>query len=127
LNLQIGRGEEPTLPQPSVLKIVWYRLKDNISSDIQNASLVISHAGAGSCTEILRASKPLIVVVNDTLMGNHQVELAEQLHQDKHAHMCYPQTLCSALKEVEVNQFVQFPAAKTSNFSNFLESLMGFS
>lgn len=40
---------------------------------------MISHAGAGTCIEVLQAEKTLAVIVNDSLMDNHQVELAEKL------------------------------------------------
>nr|CAG4645285.1 EOG090X0KOU [Leptodora kindtii] len=84
LVLQIGRGQEPIIPHNCPIEITWFRLKNGIREDIDNASLVISHAGAGSCTEVLAAKKPLIVVVNQDLMDNHQSELAEQLHCDGH-------------------------------------------
>jgi beta-1,4-N-acetylglucosaminyltransferase len=44
--------------------------------------------GAGSCLEVLAANKPLIIVVNEDLMDNHQMELASQLYSDGHALYC---------------------------------------
>ena len=43
-------------------------------------SLVISPAGAGTITDVLYASKALIVVSNPNLMGDHQNEIANRLH-----------------------------------------------
>lgn len=44
--------------------------------------------GAGSCLEVLGAGKPLLVVVNDKLMDNHQLELAKKLQADGHLLYC---------------------------------------
>jgi len=49
---------------------------------------VICFPGAGSCLETLGAGKKLLVIINDELMGNHQLELAYQLERDGHLHYC---------------------------------------
>ena len=38
-----------------------------------------SPPGSGSILESVSLGKPLVVVVNEELMGNHQTELAEQM------------------------------------------------
>ncbi|CAK7214021.1 N-acetylglucosaminyldiphosphodolichol N-acetylglucosaminyltransferase catalytic subunit alg13 [Sporothrix bragantina] len=41
---------------------------------------MISHAGSGSILDAVRCDVPLIVVANPDLLGNHQAELAEAVH-----------------------------------------------
>ncbi|KFO24078.1 UDP-N-acetylglucosamine transferase subunit ALG13 like protein [Fukomys damarensis] len=89
LTLQIGRGTlvpEPFSTESFTLDV--YRYKDSLQEDLQRADLVISHAGAGSCLETLEKGKSLVVVINEKLMHNHQLELAEQLHKEGHLFYC---------------------------------------
>ncbi|XP_025789554.1 LOW QUALITY PROTEIN: putative bifunctional UDP-N-acetylglucosamine transferase and deubiquitinase ALG13 [Puma concolor] len=89
LVLQIGRGKvvpEPFRTESFALDV--YRYKDSLKEDLEKADLVISHAGAGSCLETLENRKPLVVVINEKLMNNHQLELAKQLHKDGHLFYC---------------------------------------
>lgn len=53
--------------------------KPFLQDDIAEASLVISHAGAGTILEALKAHTPLVVVPNERLMSNHQLQLARSL------------------------------------------------
>ncbi|KAG2225566.1 hypothetical protein INT45_013677 [Circinella minor] len=62
-----------------ILKVKGYAYKPSITEDMENASLVISHAGAGSILQALRIPKPLIVVNNIYLMDNHQQELSQAM------------------------------------------------
>lgn len=124
--MQVGSGVEPEIPLSTNIQISWFRLKESISTDIESASLIISHAGAGSCLEVLSVSKPLIVVVNQKLMGNHQLELADKLHQERYALMCYPETLCSTLSTFKSSSLKLLPKVSPIVFSSYIENLMGF-
>lgn len=53
---------------------------------MRNASLIISHAGAGSIMEGLSLEKLMLVVINSSLMDNHQTELAYAL--SKRQYLC---------------------------------------
>ncbi|XP_062917070.1 UDP-N-acetylglucosamine transferase subunit ALG13 homolog [Mobula hypostoma] len=127
LVLQIGRGSiEPKPYVGTNFTLEIYRFKDTIADDIQNATLVISHAGAGSCLEILEAGKPLIVVINEKLMNNHQLELAKQLYCDGHLLYCTCSTLCKTLQKLDCTSLKPFPSGQTEKFASFLDKILGF-
>lgn len=62
-----------SVPRRRRLRCEYFRFRSSLESEFRGAALVISHAGAGSIFEALRAARPLIVVVNEALMDNHQV------------------------------------------------------
>lgn len=124
ITFQIGNSNaEPGEFEKNGIKITMYRFKDSILDDIKNADLVISHAGAGSCLESLEANKPLLVVVNEDLMDNHQLELAEQLQIDSHLYYCTCDTIVSTLNMVDFTLLNPFPKADPSLFVNYLDSV----
>ncbi|KAM9903482.1 hypothetical protein OXX69_007917 [Metschnikowia pulcherrima] len=57
---------------------------NNINTYISQADLVVSHAGTGSVLDTLRSKKPLIVVTNDSLMDNHQAEIAARFEAENY-------------------------------------------
>jgi beta-1,4-N-acetylglucosaminyltransferase len=107
------------------MEIVAYRYKSSIKEDITEADLVISHAGAGSVMETLEANKKLIVVINETLMNNHQLELAEKMFDE--GYLLY--TTCSGLADkIELINDKEFSLNKYEpghprRFGVFLEKL----
>lgn len=103
---QIGRGSFIP-PESSKLKIEWFRFKDNLTDDIKNASLIIGHAGAGTILECLFEYKPLLVVVNEKLMNNHQGELAEKLSTEGYLKYCSCSQLRDTLRKCDFNNFVK--------------------
>ncbi|XP_020779212.1 UDP-N-acetylglucosamine transferase subunit ALG13 homolog isoform X2 [Boleophthalmus pectinirostris] len=126
LILQVGRGTIfPTPETCAQISLETFRYKDSIADDIKNAHLIISHAGAGSCLEALSAGKPLLVVVNDKLMNNHQLELAKQLHSDSHLLYCTCSTLTATLKTMDISVLQPFLLGQPQNFANFLDKALG--
>lgn len=126
--LQVGSGDvtaEGVACQG--IDIDFYRFKPSIKSDIEDADLVISHAGAGSCLETLGAGKKLLVVINDDLMGNHQLELARQLNKDGHLYYTTCSKLVSTLETADFSALTPFKPGKPELFAEFLDKLMGFS
>ncbi|KAK3588136.1 hypothetical protein CHS0354_012194 [Potamilus streckersoni] len=130
LVLQIGAGKIPKeldqLADLNQFTIEHYHFKPSITEDIESASLVISHAGAGSILETLGARKPLLVVINEDLMGNHQLELAYQLYRDQHLYYCECSTFVDTLKSSDFSKLKPFPDRKPKLFVDYLDNLLGF-
>ncbi len=79
------------------LTIECFDFRPSLQSIVSESSLVVSHAGAGSILEALRAKKPLLVVVNETLMDNHQKELADALERERYLIAATPATVIAKL------------------------------
>jgi len=127
--LQIGRGEfKPShvTDTEATPKVSYYRLKDSIAEDIALADLIISHAGAGSIMDSLGAGKPVLVVINAELMGNHQTELAEKLAQDGHLHYCGVSSLVESLQSLDFQNLKPFLPGQPQKFVEHLDRILGF-
>ncbi|XP_058010621.1 putative bifunctional UDP-N-acetylglucosamine transferase and deubiquitinase ALG13 [Ahaetulla prasina] len=126
LVIQVGRGKEcPDSFSTATFTLEVFRFKSSLSEDIKKADLVISHAGAGSCLEVLEAGKPLLVAINDKLMDNHQLELARQLHKDGHLFYCTSRTLVEMLKSMDLSTLKPFLPGQPEKFAAFLDSVVG--
>lgn len=135
LVLQIGRGSiEPLLiPKLCLAKNIKYelfRFKQTLHDEIEQADLVISHCGAGSILEVLHMNKSLIVVINHTLQGNHQTELADALTDSHYCLTAVPKidSIRNALQQMcqEENQIVTFPKPNVSIFPQAVGELFDF-
>lgn len=107
------------------MNIIFYDYKNSLASDISDADLVISHAGAGSCLEVLEAGKPLLVVTNNQLMDNHQAELANALQKRGYAFACTPDTLLEALENLDPKRLNPYEKGDVKILLNFLDRVMG--
>lgn len=123
--LQIGKGT--VVPEKSeLIEVEWFQYKDSISQDIRESSFVIGHAGAGTILESLIEHKPLIAVLNDKLMNNHQTELAEQMAKEGYLAYCSCSNLLETLKECLLSKSFKPFISEPNRFPAFLEEFMGF-
>lgn len=127
LTVQFGAGKQPNLaPHYNDILTESYAYKSSILGDVYAADLVISHAGAGSITETLRARKPMVVVVNELLQDNHQSELAERMFADGHVLYCVPRTLADTLASLCSQQLRVYANGNAKLFAQQIDQLMGF-
>lgn len=126
LKIQFGRGKLQPVISSSTMEIAAYDFKPTLVEDMREADLIISHAGAGSIVESLRLNKPLIVVVNDMLMDNHQIELARALEEAGYL-LCAstPQQLVEILSDSatqKLAQLTKYPVANSVAFARLVDS-----
>nr|CAH7714419.1 unnamed protein product [Callosobruchus chinensis] len=98
---------------------------DDFNNEIEKSDLVISHAGAGTCLEVLYKKKPLLVVINEDLMDNHQIELAEELENQGYLYHCTCHTLVGTLKK-DFGSLKHYSKPEQFVFSRFLDKCLGF-
>uniref|UniRef100_A0A914HCG8 UDP-N-acetylglucosamine transferase subunit ALG13 n=1 Tax=Globodera rostochiensis TaxID=31243 RepID=A0A914HCG8_GLORO len=130
VTIQKGNGVIPAKMQSAKLDIVdgiMFHLFDylpSIKEHFQNADLIIGHAGAGTCLEALECGKPFIAVINNSLMDNHQAELAEKLAEDGHLLFTTPNELAQSLAKPTLFKLKPFEKADPLIFRQFVENLV---
>lgn len=124
LIIQAGKSNIPEYTTAG-LDIDIYSFKSDISIDAEKADLVISHGGAGTCLEMLRLNKKLLIVVNAGLMDNHQSELANQLEQDGYAMVAPIDNLEKRFVEMHKRHLSlrEFPK-QTSKFEEIIDATL---
>ncbi|XP_045821658.1 UDP-N-acetylglucosamine transferase subunit ALG13 homolog isoform X3 [Trifolium pratense] len=128
LLIQMGRGSYlPTKSEGDCNLVVdYFTFSSSIADHIKSASLIISHAGSGSIFETLKLGKPLIVVVNEDLMDNHQSELGEELANRKHLYCASPQTLHQTIVDMDLNALVPYSPGDATPVAKHINRFLGF-
>lgn len=88
--------------------------------------LDILFVGSGSVFETLRAGKPLLVVVNEALMDNHQRELADDLAAQGYLLCARPETLIDTIINFDGSALKPYPAQEATGIARKIDEFMGF-
>nr|AFK33308.1 unknown [Lotus japonicus] len=128
LIIQMGRGSYvPTKSEgDGSLAVDYFTFSSSIADHLRSASLVISHAGSGSIFETLRLGKPLLVVVNEDLMDNHQSELVEELANRKHLYCASPQTILQTIADMDLNSLLPYSPGDATPVAKHINRFLGF-
>ena len=129
LTIQIGRGKyEPfrlnDLCRNYNISYSCFRFKPTLDEDMHSADLIISHCGAGSILECLSLRKLFVVVVNETLQGNHQSELATELAAGSYCFSTYPTNLIPLLSQklsIDAHSLKRFTTGDPKVFSEIVD------
>ena len=81
--------------------------------------------GAGCISEALSCNKPLIVVVNEKLMDNHQFELAKQLAIDNYLIYCICDHLKDVLETKDFTSLKKYSPGDPKLLADFLDDILG--
>ena len=107
------------------ITIEYYKYKPSIHEDLLEADFIIGHAGAGTVLECLRLQKPLVVVINEKLMNNHQSELAIALADRKHVLYCVPQALKECVQDSTLFHLTPYYPPDQKKVANFISRRLG--
>jgi len=127
--VQYGHGAPVGAVTHPDVRVSSFGFKPSLAHDMAQADVIISHAGAGSLIEALRLRKLTVAVVNDTLMGNHQEELAFALRQRNYlvAVASSPARLLEALTQCDLaTPRVPYPPRNPRAFAALVDEEMGF-
>ena len=129
-NTTSGGGDgkvEKDREEEDILNITWFEYAPSLASYLDSASLVISHAGAGSIFETLGRQVPLLAVPNSTLMDNHQSELAEKLEEEGYLATATPETLVEAVRGLDTTRLKRYVPGNGAEIVARVDALCGVS
>lgn len=115
VSIQYGHADSAFRDGPANISgVSGFAFDPDLIRRIKRARLVISHAGTGSILDTLRDNPgtPLIVVPNESLMDNHQLEVANQL-QPRYLLVSKVENLTETVKKALDTKFEVLAAAQS--------------
>ncbi|KAM8706700.1 hypothetical protein ACLKA7_010891 [Drosophila subpalustris] len=117
----VGETQLKLISTNYTIEVEQYKFRPN-AEDIRAADMIIGHAGAGTCMDILNNGKPGLIVVNDELMDNHQLELARQLASEQYLYYCKVSEVADSVANLDFGALKPYEKA-TENMQKFVDAL----
>ena len=108
----------------SGLQTSVFEFAPSLADFMQQADLIISHAGSGSIFEALRLGKPLVAVPNAILMDNHQAELAEHISHLNYIIAARPNTLAHTLQHLSVSGLTPYQSGNAEGIISHINTVV---
>ncbi|KAK6530927.1 N-acetylglucosaminyldiphosphodolichol N-acetylglucosaminyltransferase catalytic subunit alg13 [Arthrobotrys megalospora] len=133
INVQYGKGKDvyeaaftPEFKKlaaelGTIISGFEYEESDKITELIREADLIISHAGSGTILDALRYQRAIIVVPNESLMDNHQAELANEMSKQKYVIRGKLDQFTNDIAVAQTFKFRHFPRSGSKRFVEVLE------
>ncbi|KAJ2771806.1 N-acetylglucosaminyldiphosphodolichol N-acetylglucosaminyltransferase catalytic subunit alg13 [Coemansia nantahalensis] len=126
LVVQCGSSVGQFAPAPAALAASGIRAESFDYADqpqrlVEEAELVICHAGTGSILDALRSGKPVIGVVNPGLMDSHQREIAAELARGGFMAVAEPGSLVQAVADGAYAGLRPYPRADPRPLGDILD------
>lgn len=131
LKVQKGNGTyEPTVVVGEAAReagieaeVITY--SPSLPEELRCASLIISHAGAGTVLDCLNNRRRLLIVPNEVLMDNHQVQLCEELARYSLVRWSRSADIVATLDGYSGTELRKFPENPTPMFASALRHICG--
>lgn len=96
-----------------------------VPDELRKAALVVSHAGAGTILDCLRAGRRVVVVPNEVLMANHQVQLGMAMQELGFLACLKVADLVEGISGVNFEGMLAFPSEPSPVLAERVADLLG--
>ncbi len=87
----------------------YFEFVENINDYYEKASLIITHAGAGSIYNLLEKKKKIIIVPNTDRLDNHQLDISDYMNKKNYAISCTKlNTLQNIIENIDKIEFLPY-------------------
>lgn len=97
----------------------------SLSEELRSASLIISHAGAGTVLDCLNSNRRILVVPNEALADTNQVQFCEELKKYELLRWSRCDDIAVTLEGYSGQGLRRFPENATPTFASALRHLCG--